>query len=155
MSATLPSVAGALAACGGGSSSGSSSSSPFAASVRQACTIYYNKAYALPPPIGVSQLNAYPGKRQALREQELAKLQSLTPPTADRAAYTRYLSDMAALDNLYATAIAVVKTPRSFNAQTFTRQVTSLEARLDIEAQELGLAECAKHPYSAAHYSHS
>jgi hypothetical protein len=55
----------------------------------------------------------------------------------------------------YATAIADVKTPRSFNAQTFTRQVTLLEARLDTEAQELGLAECAKHPYSAAHYSHS
>lgn len=149
LSATLLCLATALAACGG------SSPSSFATSAIQACTAYYNEAYALPPPIGVTQLEAYPEKQQALREQELSKLQALTPPATARGAYTRYLSGVAALDDLYASAIASIKTPHSTRVQALARQAPELQARLKHQAQALGLSECAKDPYTATHYSNS
>ena len=149
LSATLLCLATALAACGSGSSLA------FATSANRVCTAYYNKAYALPPPIGVRQLAAYPEKQQVLREQELSKLQVLTPPAAERGAYTRYLSDMAALDDLYASAIANIKMPHSASVQTLIRQAQGLRARLTTQAQALGLTECTKNPYTATHYATS
>lgn len=67
----------------------------------------------MPPPIGVAQLLALPEKQQRLREQELSRLRAVTAPPARRVAYTRYLADMAALDSLYGSLLADLRTARS------------------------------------------
>jgi len=104
LSATSLCVTALLAACGGSGSSAVTNSSALIASANRVCSGYYNKAYALPPPIGVRQLLEYPQEEQALREQELSKLKMLTAPVAERAAYKSYVSELAAVDNDRTTA---------------------------------------------------
>jgi len=91
-------AAALLVACGADGSSSGISRSSFVASANQICSRYYNKAYALPPPIGLTQLLELAGKQQALREQELSGLQKLTAPATERNAYGSYISNLVAAD---------------------------------------------------------
>jgi hypothetical protein len=133
---------------------GSNTRAAFAPSAKRICTVYYNRAYALPPPIGLKQLEAYPGKQQALREQLLSGLKGLTPPSSRRKAYARYLSEMATFNRLWASAIAEL-TRHPTIAQGLARRAEVLKTTLDSQARTLGLTKCAANPYSATHYSNS
>jgi hypothetical protein len=152
-----------LAACGAG---GSSSPSAFLRRARTVCTVYYDAAYALPPPIGVAQLREYPVKQQRLRQRRLSSLRALTPPLSIEDAYKRYLSDMTQLDELYTSGIASLEAAesahsgaaRSINRGTvegLARHAGQLESSLESQARALGLSKCAQDPYSATHYATS
>jgi hypothetical protein len=158
LSATLLCVSVVLAACGGSDSSAGTSRSAFVSGATRVCTAYYNKAYALPPPIGVAQLLALPEKQQRLREQELSGLRAVTPPPASRAAYTTYLGDMAALDSFYGSLLAKFQTTRSlkaFNALHLKNLQTldKREQRNQISREAKALRELRTPPPSSVHTS--
>jgi hypothetical protein len=122
---------------------------------RTVCAAYYARAYALPPPVGMRELAAYPEKQQALREQRLAGLRGLHPPASQRAAYARYISAMARLDAIYAKAISDIESPNPRAARALAKGLGPLGASLESQARALGLDACAANPYSATHYANS
>lgn len=141
----------ALAGCG------TSDSSVFAANANRVCGTFYAEAYALAPPIGLRQLQAYPEKQQALLEGELSGLRALKAPGAQRHRYTRYVADLATLDKQYSVAVGYLRSggPGKLRPSVATRdgrRLADLHAKVDRDARDLGLAECAKDPYSATHY---
>jgi hypothetical protein len=148
-------VAIVLAGCGGGAHANDASSSTFADGAQRVCAAYFKQAYALPPPIGYQGLERLLERQYALGEQELSQLRQLTPPSAERARYERYLADLAAREHLAAVAIEAVTDKRPLRGEP-ADESTRLGAAAEAEARALGLAECAKNPYTASHtYSSS
>jgi hypothetical protein len=146
--------------------SASDGTSGFLTRALHVCTVYYDAAYALPPPIGTTQLEEYPSRQQRLRRQRLSGLRAVAPPALLQGAYKRYLSNMARLDELYASAIDHLKAEGIAQSgaehsideraiESLVRHATQLESRLDSQARALGLANCARNPYTATHYSTS
>jgi hypothetical protein len=157
---TMSLAATSLTACG--STNMATRSGRFFTSANAVCTIYYNAAYALPPPVGVAQLEAFPRKQQVIRERERVALGALSAPESQKRAYARYLADMTTLNRLYASAIAQIaaairnpSSPRERTAAEAAQTAPRLEAQLPAEARALGLTQCAKNPYSATHYANS
>jgi hypothetical protein len=150
-----------LAACGAATTTSSQSAS-FLTRARAVCAVYYNDAYALPPPIGLAQLREYPAEQQRLRTQRLSGLRVLKAPPSTQAAYTRYVSEMGRADTLYAAAIARLGEAESSGSaakragakgavERLRRRANRLEAKLETQARALGLGRCAEEPYSATH----
>jgi hypothetical protein len=141
-----------VAACGANVSSG------FVKRANGICADFYAKAYTLPPPLGLRELRAYPEKKQALLEGELSGLRALKPPVVERARYTGYVLDLGELDRQYSLIVGDLKSGppsdlRLSVAERLGRRLSDLQATVEQDARDLRLAECAKDPYSAAHYA--
>lgn len=108
LGAALLCLAMCLIACGGSASIAAGSTSAFVRSVNQICAAYYERAFAMPPPVGLGQEFALLEKRQSLLEQELSGLRAVSPPQTSRAAYTAYLAEMAAHEHLLGSRTAAL-----------------------------------------------
>ena len=78
-------------------------------------------------------------------------------PGAQRDRFTGYVADLATLDKQYSVAIGYLRSGAPANlrlsvAKRNGRRLADLHAKVERDARDLGLAECAKDPYSATHY---
>jgi hypothetical protein len=100
------------------------------------------------PPIGVVQSTRLAKTQQAIRESELARLKRLAPPPASKVAFVNYLADISEFDRGAASLIAH---PDAATVGRTVRTLTALAASLYRIPRKLGLAQCAKDPYTAGH----
>jgi hypothetical protein len=147
----LTCVAAALAGCGGASNPASPSQARFVPHANRVCADFNARVEVLPPPVGYRQVLSLAERLQALRESELSKLRALT--TAQPSGYAAFLSDLTALDTLYATLLDHAKTGLQVPSKSVIEQGGRLAARLAKDETSLGLTDCARNPSNSTHTS--
>jgi hypothetical protein len=108
------------------------------------CVAFNAKLPPRVPPVGLGAGVALATRHQMLRETELSALRRLTAPAGQRPAYARYLSELMAQNDLFATLLAALKNGNGSREKDAYPRSLRLDNEVTGEARAVGLTECAK-----------
>ena len=130
-------VSALLVGCGGGSSS-TASSADFVAQGNQICKEDNAKFKALGAPTG-SDVRPFLAKLIPLLDEDLSRLEGLTPPSDQASTYDAWIADLKKGTELTKQAQAA---PSADAATKILQGDLAINKKADAEAKELGLDQC-------------
>jgi hypothetical protein len=140
MCLALPTLA--IAACG--SSKSEPEDTAFVSSANAACRVAVAEAQALKPPRSPSEIPARIARLNPIAYSLLSKLNSVSPPAAKQAEFTRMLNLWRQEISLAAARAAAIKAGAQHRATAINQEGHSVDTQFESAATNLGLMECAR-----------
>jgi hypothetical protein len=135
---------GTLGVAGCGSSKSEPEDTAFVSSANAACRAAFAEAQALKSARNPSEIPARVNRLNPIAYSLLSKLNSVSPPAAKQAEFTRMLNLWRQEISLAATRAAAIKAHALHRAAAINEEGHNIDVQFDSAAANLGLTECSR-----------